>query len=422
MKGQSFRQLYESLGPVGTVQMVSEGLASGELKPEDFSLKELAIGICGEAWYLSLGRNTTGAHPQRALLHEATNEGNPDAWGHWVTNPTDLLEAGEGVDVSAFSAITGQLFFNKINEGWKNADFVGDSLYTNYPTKLDGEKIPWISHIFTQGDTDIHAGLNYPEAVFGPRWITTPRCTKQGHILSLTKEMVFFDRTGQVLRAAQEVGWALRYNKEYRQLNVFLGLVNNYNLNGTAYNTYLTSGSNYVNAQSSTPLVDYTSLNQALYLFSKILDPDTGRPIVVTPKDLFVMPFNMMNAKRILTATSTQTVYPAYSATSVNPPGNVKFEAGNPIPWTLGLFTSPIAYQILVTTGGLTATQANAYWFVGDFKESFYYAENWPFETFQAPAQNIREFENDIVSRFKCSERGTPFVYDPRYTCEFWDT
>jgi hypothetical protein len=422
MKGQNFQQLYESLGPRQTYGFVVEGLNSGEVKPEDFSLKELAIAICGRQWYEALDRsNSRGFHNSHAVMETSDGEGN----GKWVNDPKHLLEAGEGVDVSAFSAITGQLFFNKIREGWVNADIVSDSLFTNYPTKLDGEKIPWISHVFTQGDTDIHAGLNYPEAVFGPRYITTPRCTKQGHIVSLTKEAIFFDLTGQMLKSAKEVAWALRYNKEYRCLKVFLGLVNNYNLNGTSFNTYLSSGTNYVNSQSGTPLVDWTSINQAHVLFTNILDPDTGRPIIPREKCLFVMPYNEMTARRIVNATMVRSTYPGFASTgatapvSIPAPGNVQFESANPLTAKYDVYTSPIAYQLLVQSG-LSATQANNYWFFGDFKEAFWYAENWPFETFQAPAQNIKEFESDVVMRWKVSERGTPIVVEPRYVTQLF--
>jgi hypothetical protein len=53
---------------------------------------------------------------------------------------TDVMEAGDGVDVSAFANITGQLFFNKILEGWEDAERIGEKLVTNFPTKLDGER------------------------------------------------------------------------------------------------------------------------------------------------------------------------------------------------------------------------------------------------------------------------------------------
>lgn len=425
MKGQNFRQLYESMGPQGTYQKIVECLATGDLKPDDFELKELYIGCCGERSYVERGRRFAQMqHTLQAprLIPEDEYRGND----RWLDNPGQILrEAGEAVDVSAFSAITGQLYVTAVNKGWENAEAVSDRIFTNFPTQLSGEKIPWLSNIFgaTPGDSDIHPGMNYPELTFGPRWITSPRTKKKGGILSLSMEFMLFDRTGQAgSMGGEKVGEAIRYDKEYLCLRMFLGLDQSYNLNGTAYNTYLTTGTNYVNAQSATPLVDYTSVNNAIYLFSKILDPDTGRPIRIgMPPDMFVMPFAVMNAKRILTATGTQTVYPGYSAATPPAPGNVKFDSGNPINWGINLMTSPIAYQLLINSG-LTATQANAYWWSGDFKKTFYYAENFPFQSFQAAPQNLKDFEQDIQLRFKVREMGAPFVWDPRYTCEFFNT
>lgn len=451
MKGQSFRQLYESMGPKGTYHKIVECLREGELTPADFSLKELFLGCCGESAYVELGRRygaTGGAgatEPKIAKIDEAEYDRleNATAW----TGDTEriLQEAGEAVDVSAFAAIVGQLAFNAIGKGWEQPEFVGDRIFRNYPTPFSGEKIPWLSNIFgaTPGDSDIHPLQRYPEVTFGPRWIQTPRAMKKGGILSLSMEFVLFDRTAQAMQGFEKLGRAIRFDKEYAQIRVFMGynptgpLTSTatapfaYNLNGTSYGTYLTSGSNYVNSQSGTPLVDYTSINQAIYLRSKILDPDSGRPINLgPPKDLFVMPFQVMHAKRILTATGATTYYPSPGTASVPAPGVVKFESGNPINWNINLLTSPIAYQLLLqaganpagVAGALSSTQINAYWWAGDFQEAFWYAEIFPFRTEQAMPNNIRQFEQDVQMRWKLSEMGVPFSYDPRNVEFFYNT
>ena len=41
--------------------------------------------------------------------------------------------------------------------------------------------------------------------------------------------------------------------------------------------------------------------------------------------------------------------------------------------------------------------------------------ENWPITVTQAPANSEAEFNQDIVLRFKASERGAAAVIDPRY-------
>lgn len=401
MLGQNLKLLYQSLGPTECVQLLSEGIKSGEFKPTDFSLRELAEAFCGDQWVKRL-------NPAYTARFGSMN----------------ILEAGEGVDVTAFSNITGQIFYNRILEGWKNATLVSEQLTERIPTTLDGEKMPWLSHQIQEG-APIHPGMPYPEANFSERYITTPNTYKYGQIVSVTKEMIFFDRTGQALRAAGETGWKLGYNKEKRVLNVVLGIVNTYSLNGTTYNTYLTGTQtppSYANSQSGTPLVDYTSIQSAVTLASQILDPDTGNPLDnIEMKQLFVMPARLFHAKRLAAASEYRSTYPGFAASASEPDGNVQMIAPNPV-GTLQVLTSPIAYQQLVNVGGISSTNANEYWYIGDFKRAFAYMENWPITVVQAPAQSIKEFEQDLVVRYKASERGSPAVLDPRYVFKFYNS
>jgi hypothetical protein len=41
--------------------------------------------------------------------------------------------------------------------------------------------------------------------------------------------------------------------------------------------------------------------------------------------------------------------------------------------------------------------------------------ENWPITVVQSPANSDAEFTQDIVVRFKASERGAAAVLNPRY-------
>lgn len=397
MLGQNLRQLYESLGPVECQEKLANLLESKEVKPEDFSLRELAEAFCGDQWAKRLNPRNVGRFSN-----------------------TSLLEAGEGVDVSGFSNITGQILYTKILDGWKQTVDTAEKLTETVPTQFDGEKIPWLGHSPDEGKA-IRPGMPYPEASFGERYIETPSTTKYGQIISLTKEMVFFDRTAQALKIANENGKRLGKAKAKRIFDGLLGVTNNYKLNGTTYNTYVASGGGWVNKKSGTPLVDYTSVEQAYILASQILDPDTNNPIDIELKQLFVMPAKLFTARRIVTATEFRTTYPGYTSTS-NPsaPGNVQTLAGNPIPDKLEVLTDPLAYQRAIATGE-TATNANNWWFIGDFKAAFAYMENWPIQVVQAPPNNLKEFEQDIVVRVKASERGAFAVQEPRQVMFFYD-
>jgi hypothetical protein len=52
-------------------------------------------------------------------------------------------------------------------------------------------------------------------------------------------------------------------------------------------------------------------------------------------------------------------------------------------------------------------------WFIGDFRKAFAYMENWPI-----PLDSKTQFRQDIVVRFKASERGAVAVINPCYGVE----
>jgi hypothetical protein len=373
---------------------LKEALQTGHAKPEDFSIRELAVATCGERW------------------HEAFLPGQ-DA------KVADLLEAGGGDanDVTAFADINNQIIFTKVFEAWQNASKVADEIFDTVPSQFTGEKFGGISNI-KELSKPIGPGMPYPEASVGERYVTAPASVKKGIILSLTKEAVFFDRTGQLLHQAQEVGDKLGYQKEIMCLNVLLGITNNYNLNGTSYSSYNQSpNANWVNYQTGNPLVDYTSINTAEVLASQILDPDTQLPIEVQLKNLFCMKYNLFNARRIVGATSTENIWPAFATSDSTAPGNVKMVAPSPVQ-PLSIHSSNIAYQLLINNG-VSATTANNTWFIGDFKKALRYVQNWPLEVTTAPPGNTAEFERDIVYRWKASEQGVAMMYDPRYIFQF---
>jgi hypothetical protein len=87
--------------------------------------------------------------------------------------------------------------------------------------------------------------------------------------------------------------------------------------------------------------------------------------------------------------------------------------AANP----LGNYTvveSRLAYRRLLTAGQ-SASDAKKWWFIGNFRKAFAYMENWPITVTQSPANSEAEFNQDIVVRFKASERGAAAVINPRY-------
>ena len=108
IKYRELKQLYEAEGADKTCRRLGAALESKELKPEDFSIKEIA-----EA--------TLGVDRVKALDPRSGSS---------------ILEAGDGVDVTAFSNITGQLIYFRIMESYQNPGFWASGLIPNIPTPL----------------------------------------------------------------------------------------------------------------------------------------------------------------------------------------------------------------------------------------------------------------------------------------------
>ncbi|MEN6458588.1 MAG: hypothetical protein ABFC63_06625 [Thermoguttaceae bacterium] len=379
IKYRELKRMYETSGPEQTVKHLQEALQSGDLKPRDFSIRELA---------------------EATLSPERVRQMDPRQGG------VCLLEAGDGVDVTAFSNITGQIIQSTVLEGYNQEAFVLSKLIDSVPTRLDGERIPGIGRLSDEV-AEVRPGMPYPSLGFGEDYIDTPQTTKRGFIVPVTKEAIFFDRTALVLQRAAEVGEVLGLNKEKRLLDLLLGITNNYQWNGSAYNTYSATGTGaapdgeWVN-QLTEELADWTDVDAAEQLFADILDPNTNEPVLVQATTVLVMPAYRHVAHRIFNAAEIQYAAGGKTTVAANPLGNYT------------VVESRLAYRRLVAAGS-TADQAKRHWFIGDFRRAFAYMENWPITVTQSAANSEADFNQDIVVRFKASERGAAAVINPRY-------
>lgn len=387
MNYRELRRLYELQGPQQTVTHLREALEQEHLRPEDFSLRDLAEALIPE------GRSVV-AHldPRRK-------------------SSLSLLESGEAVDTTAFSNITGQLLYSKILAGYQQDAFVGSRLVETVPTRLDGEKIPGVEGLPDESEK-VDPGMPYPHVGFSEDYIETPNTDKHGLICAVTREAIFFDRTNLVLTNAFKVGEMLGLNKEKRILDVIIGVVNNYKWRGTTYNTYQ-SVAPWSNTQSGTDLIDWSDVDASEKLFAEMLDPHTNEPILISPKTVLVTPARLHAAARIFNATSLEYVDNQANAETIrthymNPMTGYEF------------FSSRLMYRRIIASG-VSAANAAAWWFHGDFKRAFAYMENWPITVSQAPPNHDDEFERDIVLKVKATERGVCAVIDPRYVVKNYE-
>jgi hypothetical protein len=378
LKYRELKRRYDLDGADQTVTHLSEALRDGHLKPEDFSIRDLAEALVpdGREWVRLLDPRSAGG--------------------------VSVLESNDGVDVTAFLNIAGQVIYSKIMEAYTQEAFVVSKLVDTIPTRLDGEKIPGISRV-TDSIDEVGPGMPYPHLGFGEDYIETPSTTKRGFIVPVTKEAIFFDRTHLVLTRAAEVGEVLGLNKEKRLIDLVIGVTNNYKWKGTTYNTYQSS-TPWINSLATNELVDWTNVDKAEQLFADILDPSTGEPVLVRGTTVLVMPAYRHAAHRVFSA--AELTFTASGSTTAT-------VAANPLTG-YRVFDSRLAYRRIIAAG-IAAATAKKYWFVGDFRRAFAYMENWPITVTQAPLGSEAEFNNDIVLRFKASERGAAAVINPRY-------
>lgn len=381
IKYRELKRMYEANGAEETAKHLREALQTGDLKPEDFSIRELA---------------------EATLSPERVRQMDPRHGGEF------LLESGDGVDATAFTNIAGQIVQAKILDAYHHEAFVLSRLVDTIPTRLDGERIPGIGRISDEV-AEVHPGMPYPSLGFAEDFIDTPQTTKRGFIVPVTREAVFFDRTHLILQRASEVGEVLGLNKEKRLLDLLIGVTNNYVWKGAAYNTYSSTGlgvapdGNWIN-QMTEELVDWTDVDAAEQLFADILNPNTGEPVLVQATTVLVMPAYRHAAHRIFNAAEITygTADAPTSTTVANPLGNYT------------IVESRLAYRRLLNAG-YDAAAAKKWWFIGDFRKAFAYMENWPITVAQSSANSEADFNQDIVVRFKASERGAAAVINPRY-------
>jgi len=384
MPGINYREMQKMKGAMTSREFIAEVCSAfdpkveGHLEPADLSLFETACVCFGERRVLEARRD-----PQVLLT-----------------------EAGDGVDSTAFAEITGRVVTTRMIDEYELAIGPANELVTTEPNITnDLERKPGFAGL---GDVaePIQEGLPYPRVGFGEDYQDMPRGHKYGLIVPITREAVFFDRTGQVLERAGKVGEVLGYRKAREIYQMVLGITSNYNWQGTAYDTYYpgAAGNPWTNIHSQN-LVDWTNIDIAEQLFQGMTDPNTSQPISIGGRQIGVMPAAYANALRILNAMDVRHTT-AGGVVTVSP---------NP--------KSARSYT-LIDMGVLCRAEAaathdfgtpNELWWLGDFKKAFSYRENWPIQTLRAPPNAQDEWDRDIVAQFKGTERGVAAVSNPRY-------
>jgi len=365
--------------------VVINSIKSGELKVSELSIRDIAEATLGQAGMRALAKNSTQS-------------------GFCID---DMKEAVAPVNLSMFSNITGQLIYQGVYDAYTAPEYIGDQLVTAEASREDNTRVPGLAPI----DDDalvVEEGAEYPDVKFGEDYIDIPQSKKRGLKIGITREAVFFDRTGQVLEQARTVGERLGLNKEKRILRTVLGLDNTFKRKGVAANTYLTTGPRINDITNA--LADYTDLDAVYDAFNAMTDDRTvPEPIVVTAKIMLVAQALQFVARNIIKATDIAVTPTVTNGASRMP--NPYSGVVTPIssPWIQNLLTGAS-----VNAQTNSAAEAATFWYMGDFKRAFRYRTLFPMQVLAA--QHDKDaFERDVVAQFRADERGVAYVWAPWY-------
>lgn len=378
------REAAKNYGIEKASEVFFEEVREGKVNTKRLSIRRLAEAFCGENWADNLNRfNKVGR----------------------------VTEANEAVDPSGFAAITGQLLVNEIRQKYQLASLVADRLCSTIPVtngNLGTQIVPYLSDVSDDGEV-VNPGMPYPQTRFSGQYITHPSIVKKGRICAITMETIYSDLTGQVLDSARSVGTRLALAREEDILKVVLGITNPHSFNGSSYSTYQAS-TPWVNKTTSFSLTDWTGINTLEQLFTKMRDPVTGKPIMIEPKQIFVMPAQKYSVRRIINATEVES---GNYATSGNPS---RTTSSNPLDKNYEILTSAHAFNLLTdsTIGNVSESNANLRVYLGDFQRAFVWREAQPLKVVEAPPLNPLDFNQDIALAVKASWMGVAGVSEPR--------
>lgn len=400
---------------------------------------------------LHLGDDADG-YNIRDLYENLVVDRNGDPVGSTFVNdhmdprhPRSLMEAGgaiSAVDSTAFAGVTGQLMVTEVLKPFDREEFVARKLVPTYSSPLEQEKWIGLGTPVDPGKNMLRVAEGQPFNMFGfgEEYVQTPITRKEGGIIGLTKEAVFFDRTGQITDRAKDIGYLMALSEEKEVLGVMIGgttdptyfvekrqfdsapvtldLFQRASAGSGAYQLSYAHASRlypFVNDVPDNALTDYTSIRTCDKYFTNTIDPNTGEPIVVGKPFILAPHTKRMDIMQLLQAEQIWKI----SASGLSTTGGINTVSPNVldrIGMTADQFVTSrqLKAQLVAQFSNMTAAEADEIWFYGDPGEAFRYVVNWPVTVVQAPVNSEAEFSQDIILRWKASKRGRMAIRNPR--------
>ncbi|MBW1732484.1 MAG: hypothetical protein JRJ75_16660 [Deltaproteobacteria bacterium] len=347
----SLKDLLESQGRQAP-RVVRECLESGELAPEDFSLREV-WEACQE---YERGKRKS----------------------YW-------RDTHEAVSSDMFPTITGEVISAKVIDAYQTAPGIADKISTTIPSKHRTEKVAGFEAV--EGPEEVPEGRDYNESDLGEKYAEITN-KKFGRILSVTEEMIYFDQTQQVLNRARTIGEKAALYREKSVVQAMMDLDNNaYKPDGVATAVYSSDHGNLLTSNAFGESGMAALLKAIQNMTDENGDPiliDESNLVVVVPSDLLVQAWQMENSSK-------------------SPEGNE-----NSVNVFKGRFKTLSSYWV--------SAESATTWYAGDIKRDLLFTECWPLQVFTAKPGNEREFRADIKAMFKVRYFGGAGFCDFRHS------
>ncbi len=302
-------------------------------------------------------------------------------------NRSNVEQVMEAVHSSVFPYITGKLISSKVLEAYNLNIAPVQMLYTEISMSRKEEDLAG----FTDLDTpdEVPEGLPYTETAIGEK-VVKIKAKKFGRIISLTREAIMFDQTGQLLDRASRIGEKMAYVEAKAVIQACMDAANTdlgvaatdwWIYNGTARDSYANTHATVdgrVNDNIITATLGTAGLKEA-YKYLALMQDLNGEYINVIPKVLIVPANKKWDAMELLTSDKQYD--------SAENAKNVFMNEG------LKIFSHPI----------VDATSAY-YWYLGDFAKDIYLGRVWPVEVTAQGKDSDAAFTSDIVKRYKVSD------------------
>ena len=392
LQTEEFKNLYESSlqecgnnkGKAAALagERVEDLLLEGKVQPEDVSFK--------------------------ALFEATVNTEDMD------TN--DAAQIAEGINKSAFPTISSKVINSQIIAAYNMAEGDVSKLYRTAPaTRTDEETIVG----FSAGNyTPLlrPEGMSYEETAFGEKFWNV-KMADFGRMISLTRETIFEDRTGEVMERARDIGMAAGQHKAKMVIETLAvdtrTAFNETASNAAIYNgTAITQGNFYNNDHSA--LIDSAGVNdnksadalgsasaalnavKGAWLLMQSMVDEAGQKIEIPgPYYLVVAPGQYVD------------VWNAFNTPSWMPSGGTTATGLSPTGSPLGAMAPISVVQSLHVTDGE--------WFFGRPDLQMRWVEVFPPATASQGTNAELAFTNQIVARYRFNYHGGIGHTDYRY-------